>query len=102
MSIQKGKNTRNEWYGCHNKRYACAIALAEKFECNTCMIEKGKMKNILPLMFLLTYKMTKYMEKGKKSDVPDENLFTSMNKMSKKVMVFIAVSWYNATKPFFC
>ena len=26
--------------GCHNRRYARTIALAEKFECNTRMIEK--------------------------------------------------------------
>ena len=26
--------------GCHNSRYARAITLAEKFEHNTCMVEK--------------------------------------------------------------
>ena len=59
------------------------------------------MKKILPLMFLLTYKMTKYMENDKKCDVPDENLFASTNKMSRKVMVSTVISWYSATKPFF-
>ena len=39
--------------------------------------------------------------KGKKSDVPDENLFASTNKMSRKVMVSAAISWYGAMKPFF-
>ena len=39
--------------------------------------------------------------KVKKSDVPDENLFASRNKMSRKVMVSVAISWYDATKPFF-
>ena len=39
--------------------------------------------------------------KGKKSDVPDENLFASTNKMSRKVMVSAAISWYDATKPNF-
>ena len=38
------------------------------------------------------------MEKEKKSDVPDENLFASTNKMSKKVIVSAAISWYVATK----
>ena len=52
-------------------------------------------------MFLLTYKITKYMENEKKSDVPDENLFASTNKMSRKVMVSTAISWYGAMKPFF-
>ena len=41
------------------------------------------------------------MEKEKKSDVPDENLFASTNKMSSKVIVSAAISWYGATKPFF-
>ena len=27
-------------HGCHNRRYARAITLAQKFEGNTCMIEK--------------------------------------------------------------
>ena len=41
------------------------------------------------------------MEKEKKSDVPNENLFASVNKMSRKVLVSTAISWYRATKPFF-
>ena len=54
-------------HGCHNRRYARAITLAQKFEGNTCVIEKtvSKMKKILPVTFLLTYKMTGYMEKKK-------------------------------------
>ena len=39
--------------------------------------------------------------KQKKSDVPDEKLFASTNKMSRKVMVSAAISWYGGTKPFF-
>ena len=58
-------------------------------------------EKILSLTFLLTYKMTGYMEKGKKSDVPDENLFASKNKMSRKVIVSAAISWYGTTKRFF-
>ena len=38
--------------------------------------------------------------KGTKSDVPDENLFGSTNKTSRKFMVSAAISWYGATKPF--
>ena len=41
------------------------------------------------------------MKKEKKSDVPDENLIASTNKMSKKVMLSASISWYGATKPFF-
>ena len=39
--------------------------------------------------------------KGKQSDNPDENLFASTNKMSRKVMVSATISWYGATKLFF-
>ena len=45
--------------------------------------------------------MIGYIEKEKKSDDPDENLLASTNKMSRKVMVSAAISWYGATKPFF-
>ena len=41
------------------------------------------------------------MEKEKKYDVPDENLCAYINKMSRKVMVSAAISWYGTTKPFF-
>ena len=40
--------------------------------------------------------------KGKKSDITDENLLISTNKMSKKVMVSAAISWYDVAKPFSC
>ena len=54
----------NDW--CRDRRYACIIALAEQFEHNTHMIEQyGNLKKILLLTFLLTYKMTGYMEKEK-------------------------------------
>ena len=39
-SIRKGKNSTEMNDGCRSKRYACAVALAEKFERNTRMIEK--------------------------------------------------------------
>ena len=67
------------------------------------MIEKqyGKMKKILPWTFLLTYKRPGIWKKKKKSVVPDENLFVSTNKMSRKVMVSAVISWYDAAKPFF-
>ena len=50
--------------GCRNRRYARAIAFAD-----------------------WVY------GKGRKSDVPAENSFVSTNKMSKKVMIFAAISW---------
>ena len=39
--------------------------------------------------------------KGKNPDAPDENLFVSTNKMSRKLIVSAAISWYDATKQFF-
>ena len=58
------------------------------------------MKKIVLSTFQLTYKMTEFMEKKKKTDIPDENLSASTNKMSRKLMVSAAISWYGATKPF--
>ena len=37
--------------------------------------------------------------KGKKFDIP---LLSSTNKMSKKVIVFTAISWNGVTKPILC
>ena len=36
--------------------------------------------------------------KGKKPDISDENLLSSTNKMSKKVMLSATISWYGKTK----
>ena len=37
--------------------------------------------------------------KGKKLNVPDENILSSTKDMSKKVMALAAISWYGVTKP---
>ena len=62
------------------------------------------MKKISPLTFLdipVNLQNDAVYGKGKKSDVSDENLFASTNKMSRNVMTSAAVSWYGVTKPFF-
>ena len=89
--------------GCRNRRYARAIALAEKFERNTRMIEKTVWQDEkdFTLDVPVNLQNDRVYGKGKKSDVPDENLFASTNKMSRKVMVSAAISWYGAMKPFF-
>ena len=89
--------------GCHNRRYACAIALAEKFERNTCMIEKTVWQDQKDLTLDVPVNLQKYRvyRKGKNYDIPGENLFASTNKMSIKVLVSATISWYGATKPFF-
>ena len=38
--------------------------------------------------------------KGKKSEIPDENLLSLTNKMSKKFILSTAILWYGVTKPF--
>ena len=88
--------------GCRNRRYVPAIALAEKFECNTHLTEKTiwQDKKDFTLDVPVNLRNDWVYGKGKKSDVPDENLFASM-KMSRKVMVSTAISWYSTTKPFF-
>ena len=76
-SIQKDKNV------CRNRRYARAITLAEKFERNTRIIEitLWQDERNFPLYGPVNLKMTGYKEKEKETDVPDENLFASTNRM---------------------
>ena len=90
--------------GCRNRRYTRAIALAEKFERNTRMIEKTVWQDEkdFTLDVPVNLQNDRVYVKEKKCDVPDENLFASTNKMSRKVMVSAAISWYGSTKPFFC
>ena len=56
--------------GCRNRRYDCAIGLAEKFECNTHMIEKTVWQDEND--FKLDDRVY---GKRRKSDVPDEDLW---------------------------
>ena len=87
--------------GCRKTRYSCAIALAEKFERNTRMIEKTVWQDEKDFTLDVPVNLENEKGKGKASDVPGENLFASTNKMSRKVMVSAAISWYGAMKPFF-
>ena len=89
--------------GCCNRGYARAIPFAEKFECNTRMIEKTVWQDEkdFTLDVPVNLKNERVYGKGEKSDVPHENLFASSNKMSRKVMVSAAISWCGPTKPFF-
>ena len=89
--------------GCRNRRYARAIALAEKFEPNTRIIEKTLWQDEkdFTLDVPVNLRNDRVYGKGKVSDVPDKNLFAGTNKMSRKVMASAAISWYSATKPFF-
>ena len=74
-------------YGCCNRRHACAIVLA---------IERD-----FTLDVPVDLQNDQVYRRRKKSDIPDENLFASTNKMSRKVVGSTAISWIGATKPFF-
>ena len=89
--------------GCRNRRYAHAITLAEKFEHNTCMVEKTVWQDEKDFTLDISVNLQNdwLQRKGEKSDVPDEDLLASTNNITKKVMVSAAISWYGATKPFF-
>ena len=89
--------------GCCNRRYARTIALAEKFERNTRMIEETVQQDEkdFTLEVLVKLQNDRVYGKGKNFDVPDENFFASTTMMSRKVMVSTAISWYGNTKPFF-
>ena len=89
--------------GCRNRRYARPIALAEKFERNTRMIEKtvGQDKKNFTLDVSINLQNDCLYGKGKKFDVSDEYLFVSTNKITRKVMVSTAISWYGSTELFF-
>ena len=65
-------------YGCRNRRYACAIVLA---------IERD-----FTLDVPVDLQNDQVYRRGKKSDIPDENLFASTNKMSRKVVGSAAIS----------
>ena len=62
--------------GCRNRRYARAIALAEKFERNTRMIEKTVWQDEkdFTLDVPVNLQNDRVYGKGKKYNVPDENL----------------------------
>ena len=59
------------------------------------------MKKILPLTFLLTYKITGYMEKEKNLMFQMRTCLRPRIRCQKKVMVSAAIFWYGATKSFF-
>ena len=65
--------------GCCSRKYPRAIALAEKFERSTRMIEKTVWQDEKGFTFDVPGNLQndRVYGKGKKYDVPDENLFAS-------------------------
>ena len=80
--------------GWRNRKYASAIVLAEKFERNTRMIEKAVWQDEKDFTFDVPVNLQndRVYGKGRNSDVADENLCASTNKVSRKVMVSTAIS----------
>ena len=66
--------------GCRNRRYDCTIALVEKFECNTHMIEKTVWQDEND--FTLDDRVY---GKRRKSDVPDEDLLHPQIRCQEKL-----------------
>ena len=89
--------------GTRNRRESRASSLRERFESNARMIEKTVWQDEkdFTLEVPVNLQNDRVYGKGKKSEIPDANLFSSTNKMSKKVMVSAAISWYGVTKSFF-
>ena len=73
--------------GYHNRRYAHARALAEKFYCNTCMNEKTVWQDGKDFTFDIPANLTMHIEK-EKNPVSDENLFVPTNKTSQEKLWF--------------
>ena len=73
------------------------------FECNIYMIEKivWQDENYLTCEVPVNLQNDRMYGKGKKSGIPDENLLSLTNKMSKKVMVSASISWYGQTNFFY-
>ena len=84
--------------GCRNRRYAHATALSEKFERNTRVIEKTVWQDEKDFTLYVSINLQNDRVYGKGKNLMPQTSSTS--KMSKKVMVSAAISWYSATKPF--
>lgn len=101
-NFKRAKSTAmNE--GTRNRRVERSINLIEKFSKNPRMMEKSVWQDEkdFPLDLPVNAQNDRVYYKGKKSDVPDENLNKGTKRMSKKVMVSAGLSWNGATKPFF-
>ena len=86
-----------------NRRETLAGFLRERFESNIHMIKKMVWQDEKGLTFKVSVnpQTDRVYGKGKKSDIPDENLLSLTNKMSKKVMLSATITEYGVIKLFF-
>ena len=89
--------------GTRKRRADRAGALADRYAQNKRMIEKTVWQDEkdFPLHVPVNAQNDRVYHRGKKSEIPDSNLFKETKKQSKKVMVSAGISWYGATRPFF-
>ena len=86
-----------------NRRETRACSLRERSESNIRMMGKTVLQDekYFTLEVPVNLQNDRLYDKGKKSNIPDEHLLSSTNKMSKQVMLSAAISWYGVTKIFF-
>ena len=86
-----------------NRRETRACSLRERFESNIRMMEKTVLQDekYFTLEVPVNLQNDRLYDKGKKSNIPDEHLLSSTNKMYKQVMLSAAISCYGVTKIFF-
>ena len=90
--------------GIRDQRTIRSGNLAEHFDRNSRLVEKCAYQDEKDFMLEVPTNIQNknVYFKGKKDQVPDENLFHQKNKQSIKVMVSACLTWNGATKPFFC
>ena len=88
---------------CRTRRVDRASGLALKFGNNPRMIERAVFQDEsnFSLQIPTNRQNNRVYFRGKKCDVPLENLYHESNSNTKKIMVSAALTWHGVTKPFF-
>ena len=89
--------------GTRDRRTIRSGNSAERFDRNPRLVENFAYQDERDFMLEVSINIqnNRVYFKGKKDQVPDENLFHQTNKHSIKVMVSGCLTWNRATKPFF-
>ena len=99
----KRVETPNMNNSTRQRRVDRAAGLVERFGNNPRMIEPGVFQDEsnFPLQIPTNRQNNRVYFRGKKADVPIENLCHESNSQCIKVMVSAALTWHGVTKPFF-
>ena len=89
--------------GNRNRKETRVGSLREGLESNIRMIEKTVWQDgkDCTLDVPVNLQNNRIYGKEKKADIPDKNLLSLTNKMSKKIMVSTTISLYGVTEPYF-